>query len=116
VLDQPLGEPLGTGAAHEGDESPGHARERCDVELLDVMRGKRRHGLRDTAVRHRDQRRFRHGRERRHTGNELEGDARIRKRERLLAAATEDERVAAFEPHDEVPAAVIDECAVHLRL
>ena len=116
MLDQPLREPLGTRAPHEGDERSGQTRERGHVELLDVVRGERRHGLRDTAVCHRDQRRLGHGRDRRHAGHELEGDARIGERECLLAAAAEDERVAAFQTHDEAPAAVVDQRAVHLRL
>jgi len=116
VLDQPLREPLGARAAHEGDERTRHARERRDVELLDVVCGERGDRLRDAAMRHRDQHRFRHGRDRRDAGNELEGDAGSGERERLLAAAPEDERIAPFEADDEAAATVVDQRAVHLRL
>ena len=36
-------------------------------------------------------------------GHDLEGDAGLGERERFLAAAAEDERVAALEPHDVEP-------------
>jgi hypothetical protein len=116
VLDQPLREALRTGSAHEGDERARDARERRDVELLDVVRGERRHRLRDAPMRHRDESRLRHGRDRRDAGDELEGDTGVGERERLLPAAAEHERVAALEADDEAPAAVLDQRAVHLRL
>jgi hypothetical protein len=57
------------------------------------------------------------GRERRDAGNDLERHAGLGKRERLLAAATEEEWVPAFEPDDVVAKpAVGDEQLVHLFL
>jgi hypothetical protein len=116
VLDQALREPLGAGTAHERDQRPRHARQRCDVQLFHVVRGERRHGLRDAAMGHRDQGRLRHGRDRRDTGDELERDAGVGERERLLAAPSEHERVAPLQAHDEAPPPVLDQRAVHLRL
>jgi len=116
VLDQPLREPLRTGAAHEGDERARHAGERRSVELLDIVRGERRDRLRDSAVRHRDQRGLRHGRDRGDAGDELERDAGVGERQCFLAAAPEDEGIAALEAHDEASATVLDQHPVHLRL
>ena len=47
-----------------------------------------------------DQRRRRHGCDRRHSGNDLERDPGLGERECLLGPATEHERVASFQPHD----------------
>jgi len=117
VLDQTLREPLEPGEAHEGDERPGRARECRSVEALDVVRGERRHRRRDAAVRDGDAGGAGNGRERRDAGNDLERYARLDERERLLAAATEEERVPAFEPDDVVAKpAVGDEQRVHLFL
>ena len=117
VLDQPLGEPADDRAAHEGDERARDARQRGGVELLDVVRGERGHGRRDAAVRDRDADRLGHRRDRRHARHELERHARIGERERFLAAAPEDERVAALQANDATPvAAVHDEQLVHVVL
>ena len=45
----------------------------------------------------------RHGAQRGHTRDDLELDPGLRQCERLLAAAAEDERVAALQPHDAEP-------------
>ena len=82
---------------------PGTPRERRGVECLDVVRGERRHRLRDAAVRDRDARRLGNGGDRRDAGHELERDAGADERERLLPAAAEDERVAALQAHDAAP-------------
>jgi len=76
-----------------------------------------RHLRRDTAVGDRDARGGGRSRERRHTGDDLEVDARLRERECLLAAAAEDERVASLQPDDLVaPAGERDEKRVDLVL
>ena len=67
-------------------------------------------------MRDRDPGRGRHRRKRRDPGDDLERDPGAGERERLLAAAAEDERVAPFEPHDAARAAVRDEQRVHLVL
>jgi hypothetical protein len=117
VLDQSLGEPLEAGEAHEGDERSRCARERGGVETLDVVRCERGHGRREAAVRDRDADRAGNGCERRDAGDDLERDAGIGERERLLAAAPEQKRVTALEAYDTGPlAAERDEHRVHLVL
>ena len=65
----------------------------------------------------RDQGRGGHGRDRRDARDDLERDAGLGERERLLAAAAEHERVAALEPDDvEAGGAVGDEQARHRLL
>ena len=68
-------------------------------------------------MRDRDARRRRHRRQRRDARDDLERDVRLRERERLLAAAAEDERVAALQAHDlEAAPAELDEQVVQRRL
>ena len=63
-------------------------------------------------MRDRDPGRGGHGGERRDAGHDLERDLRLGERERLLAAAPEDERVAALQADDAEPSrAVGDEQA-----
>ena len=116
MLDQAARKPLGPRAAHERDERSGHARERGDVQRLDVVCRERGHRLRDAAVRDGHERGARDRRDRRHAWHELERDTRVRKRQGLFAAAAEDEGVAALQPDDEAAPAVFDEDRVHLRL
>ena len=71
----------------------------------------------DTTVRDRDQRGRRDGRDARDAGRDRERNPGRGERERLLAAAAEDERIAALEPHDIEPrAAVLHEQRVDLGL
>ena len=72
MLDQPLGEALQPGEAHEGDERARDAGERGGVEPLDVVRRERGDCGRETAMRDRDAGRGGDGRERRHTRDDLE--------------------------------------------
>ncbi len=92
-------------------------RERFRVETLDVVRRERRHGRGDAAVRDGNAGGAGNGCERRDAGDDLEGHAGVGERERLLAAAAEEERVSALEPDDVVAAAAErDEQLVHLVL
>ena len=71
----------------------------------------------ELAVGHRDPGVGRSGDAGGHARHDLELDARLPQHQRLLAAATEHQRVAALEPHDPAPgAAVLDEQPVDLRL
>ena len=80
-----------------------HAAERLVERLAGVPRQheeRRRHA----AMRHRNAGQLRRRHRRRHAGHDLEGDAGHRQRQRFFAAAAEDERVAALEPHDALAA------------
>jgi len=116
VLDQPLGEPLEAGEAHEGDERARDPGEGGRVERLDVVRCERRHRRRDPAMRDGDAGRSRNGCERRHAGDDLERHVRAGERQRLLAAAPEKERISALQAHDAALPPVEDEEIVHLLL
>ena len=91
--------------AHQEDERVDARREMRPVDAGVVLRGifvagddgERR---REPAVRHRDARVRGRGDGRRDAGDDLERDAGGGQRLRLLAAAAEDERVAALQPHD----------------
>jgi hypothetical protein len=117
VLDQPLREPGEAGEAHERDQRPGRIRERARVELVDVVRGERRHRRGEAAMSDGNVGRRRHGGERRDTGDHLERDAGPRERDRLLPTTPEEVRIAALEPHD-APATtgMHDQKRVHIRL
>ena len=67
--------------------------------------GDERDAVRDAAMRDRDADRRRRREPRRDAGHDLTLDAGLAQREHLLAAAAEHERIAALEPHDEVPRA-----------
>ena len=98
---------------------PGRARELGVVEILagGGVPGDERDLRRDAAMGDRDPGRGRHGRERRHAGHDLVGDAGLDERLGLLAAAAEDERVAALEPDDlEARPAELDQQLVQLGL
>ena len=95
--------------AHEDDGGLAAFLGRAAAEDADARR--------DASVRERDTGRSGHGGERRHAGDDLEGDARFGEREGLLAAAAVHERVAALEAHDgETCAAELDEQPVHVVL
>ena len=71
---------------------------------------------RDAAMRDGNARVRRRGDARRHARHDLERHARLGERLRLLAAAAEDERIAALEPHDALPLAPeLDEQRVDRR-
>jgi hypothetical protein len=116
VLDQALCETLEACEAHERDERAGDAGERGGVELLHVVRCERRHGRGDPAVRDGDAGRSGHGGERRHARDDLEREAGVGERQCLLAAAPEEQRIAALETHDLAMPSVGDEEVVHLLL
>ena len=87
---------------HEEHERAAGRGERRVVGLAAVgaVPARDRDAVGDAAMGDGDQCRGRHGRDRRDAGDDLEGNAGLGERERLLAAATEDERVAALEPDD----------------
>ena len=104
---------------HEDDERSRRRRERVVVEVVARGRvpGDERHLRRDAAVGDRDPDRRGHGAHRRHAGHDLALDPGCGQRERLLAAAAEDERVAALEAHDLEPLPPeLDEQVVQLGL
>ena len=92
--------------AHEDDERARRLRELVEVELVVGGRaaGDDGHLRGEAAMRQRDPGRCGHGRERRHAGNDLGGDSRRRERLDLLAAAAEEERIAALQAHDRLEA------------
>ena len=87
---------------HEEHERPAGRAEPRVVGLAAVggVPARDRDAVGDAAVRDRDQGRGRNGCDRRDAGHDLERRRRPRQRERLLAAATEDERVAALQAND----------------
>ena len=111
-----LREPL---EAHEEDDRAAAARERgeCLGVVGQAVAVRDRDPIGDTTVRDRDQRGRRDGRDARDARRHRERDPRRGQRERLLAAAAEDERVAALEPDDiQARVAVLDEQRVDLGL
>ena len=113
--DEPLGDPRQRAHAHVEDERPREGGERRPVDRRVglgrvLVAGDERHGAGHAALGHRDPgargRRHPGG----HPGHDLERDPGRAARLRLLAAAPEDERVAALQAHHVAPGErVLDE-------
>ena len=91
--------------AHEHDLRPRRRRELREIERALRLRrilvpGENGELRRVVAMRHRDARVSRRGDGRADAGDDLETQPRRRERLRLLAAAPEDKRIAALQPHD----------------
>ena len=94
--------------AHVDDEREAatrRARASPAPPAVGCVRRHQRDAVRDAAMRDRHANGRRRREPRRDAGNDLHLDACTAQRRHLLAAATEHERVAALEPHDEVPCA-----------
>ncbi len=110
VLDQAPGVVIEGADAHQEHERPGGRRERCPVEVAlglgrILVPGHERHLGGHAALRHGNARVGRDGVGRRHAGHDLERNPGGAECKRLLAAAAEDERIAALQPHHRLVAA-----------
>jgi len=107
VREQLLDDRVDLAQAHEEDERTGRARELCEIELIARRRvpADERDLRGDAAMRHGDVEGGRDGGECGDTRHHLECDPRLRERDRLLAAASEDEGVATLQTHGLEPVA-----------
>jgi hypothetical protein len=122
VGDQPAGVLLEGADAHEEDERAGRRRERAPVDRALGLRGilvarDERDLGGHPALRHRDAGIGGDSVGRAHAGDDLEGDPGSLERQRLLAPAPEDERIAPFQPHHRrQPRAELDQYLVQALL